>query len=233
MRVPVRLPRRHKRVTAIRRLDRPSLAPTTNASSPDSFLPRALIEPHHASTSSGFASDPYVDYGRFLTNEGGVLITYKDVDTRWRQTLWRLLAWTAATGAEGWFQFDQIPDHSVSILVICFVAIAAFNWFIVRKPVEVYRRVEIRPDCLILEDAEVFWLAMMEGGWPAFKRDKDGNQVLSGIYGSRFVEYLTARRFDDMDRTPEVFASHLQEAMSQLWAPSLARGTVRAGSVRR
>ena len=41
---------------------------------------------------------------------------------------------------------------------------------------------------------------------------------LGGIYGTRFVEYLTVRRFDKADRAPEVFAAHLQEAIQQLWA---------------
>ncbi len=58
----------------------------------------------------------------------------------------------------------------------------------------------------------------MEGGWPAFQPDKEGNQILCGIYGTRFVEYLTVRRFDELDRTPEVFAAHVQDAMRQLWS---------------
>ena len=53
----------------------------------------------------------------------------------------------------------------------------------------------------------------METDWPAFQ----GN-VLCGIYGTRFVEYLTLHRFDDeFDRTGDVFKAHLQEAMMQLW----------------
>jgi hypothetical protein len=31
------------------------------------------------------------------------------------------------------------------------------------------------------------------------------------------VEFLTARRFDEFDRMPEVMAAHLQDAMRQLW----------------
>jgi uncharacterized protein YcgL (UPF0745 family) len=58
----------------------------------------------------------------------------------------------------------------------------------------------------------------MEGGFPAFRPDDEGNQVLCGIYGTRFVEYLTVRRFDELDRMPEVFAQHLQDAMRQLWS---------------
>ena len=48
-----------------------------------------------ATSSTGFQPDPYVDYGRVLTPEGGILIAYKDLDTRLRHTIWRLFAWTA------------------------------------------------------------------------------------------------------------------------------------------
>jgi len=166
----------------------------------------------------GFQPDPYVDYGRALTAEGGILIAYKDLDMHLRHTLWRVFAWTVFTGAEGWFLFNASPVQSFWINLACFLIVALVNWLIVRKPVEIHRAVEIRPDCMILEGAEVFWRRFMEGGWPSFQPDKDGNQVLCGIYGTRFVEYLTLRRFDELDRAPEVFASHLQDAMRQMWA---------------
>ena len=97
------------------------------------------------------------------------------------------------------------------------LAAAILNWIIVAKPVEVYRRVEIRPDCLIVEGEEVFRQRFMEGGWPAFRPGLDGTQVLCGIYGTRFVEFLSVRRFDEFDRAPEILAVHLQDAMQQLW----------------
>ena len=42
--------------------------------------------------------------------------------------------------------------------------------------------------------------------------------MLSGIYGTRRVEYLTVRPFDEFDCTPTVLAAHLHEAMPQLWS---------------
>ncbi len=165
-----------------------------------------------------FQPDPYVDYGRALTPEGGILIAYKDLDVRLRHTIWRVFAWICFTGIEGWYLLDRSPVHGMWINIACLLAVAVINWLIVRKPVELYRHIEIRPDCMIIEGAEVFWRRSMEGGWPAFKPDKEGNQVLCGIYGTRFVEYLTVRRFDELDRTPEVIAAHLQDAMRQLWA---------------
>jgi hypothetical protein len=173
---------------------------------------------------------PYVDYGRFLTPEGGVYFIYKDLDLRWRHAVWRVFAFMVATGLEGWFLRDHVLPQHEWIALGCFFVMAAVNFFIVAKPPEIYRSVEIRPDCMILEGSDIFWLGLMENGLPGFCPDEEGNQVLSGAYGTRFVEYLIARRFDEFDRMPEVFAAHLQEAMQQLWVPALSLGTVRAGS---
>jgi hypothetical protein len=192
--------------------------------------PPAAKIPSAASYPAVSDPDPYLDYGRYLTPEGGVLFVYKDLDLRWRYTIWRVFAWTAATGYEGWYLRHYSPVQSVWINIACFVAIAALNYLIVRKPIEVYRRAELRPDCMILEGTDIFWARMMETGWPAFRPDKDGNQVLCGVYGTRFVEYLTARRFDDNDRMPDVFASHLMDAMRQLWGAALTRGAGHSSS---
>jgi hypothetical protein len=101
--------------------------------------------------------------------------------------------------------------------IACLLVIAIVDVFIVAKPVEIYRTLEIRPDCMIVEGADVFWLRYMEDGWPALQQDDRKNLLLCGIYGSRFVEYLAIRRFDQLDRMPEVFAAHLQDAMKQPW----------------
>ncbi|WP_165055182.1 hypothetical protein [Methylocystis sp. MJC1] len=167
--------------------------------------------------STAFQPDPYVDYGRFLTPEGGILLIYKDLDERLRHTLWRLFAWSGFTGLEGWFLLHHSPVQIGWVNFIAFLAACAVNWLIVAKPVELYRRIEIRPDCLIIDGSDVFWRRLMEVSWPALQANEEGNQVLCGIYGTRFVEYLTLRRFDELDRMPEVFAAHLQDAMRQLW----------------
>ena len=57
--------------------------------------------------------------------------------------------------------------------------------------------------------------------------DALGQEIMFGLYGTRFVEYLTIRRFDEYDGMPEVFAAHLQTAMQQLWDPT---GTLRNSS---
>lgn len=168
------------------------------------------------SPSAGFAPDPYVDYGRSLTPQGGIAIIYKDHDQRFRHALRRLAFFSIPTGTEAWLLRHQLPLHHAWITLALFVAVAVINWLIVMRPVEIYRLIEIRPDCMIIDGADIFWLRHMEGR-PAFRPDSAGNQMLCGVYGTRFVEYLTVRRFDELDRAPEVFAGHLQDAMRQLW----------------
>lgn len=63
---------------------------------------------------------PYESYSRILTPEGGVLITYKDLDLRFRQYAWRALAWLAFTGAEAWYLWAQSPLPSGWLNTLCF-----------------------------------------------------------------------------------------------------------------
>jgi hypothetical protein len=173
------------------------------------FITPAVIEP-----------GPYLDYSHRLTAEGGILIIYKDLDLHWRHWVWRVFGWCVFTGLEGWLLLGHSPVQNDGINGVALMAMAALNAFIVWKPIEVYRSIEIRPDGIILEGEDVFWLSRMES-LPSFSADENGNQVLSGIYGTRFVEYLTARRFDEYDRMPEVIAARVQQAMRQLWASIL------------
>jgi hypothetical protein len=224
-------PYRPQRATRIpRQIARPVARPKFTRTQPS--IPSLDLTPsaHARSTSAEFQPNPYLDYGRFLTPQGGVLIIYKDIDTRLRHTLWRVFAWTVSTGYEVWFVLYYSPLQNEWINIACLLAVAALNGFIVAKPVELYRRIEIRPDCMILEGSEVFWLRLMESDWPTLQPDEEGNQVLRGIYGTRLVEYLTIRRFDDYDRMPEVIGAHLQEAMEQLWGAAIATGTVQSNS---
>jgi hypothetical protein len=193
-------------------------------------LERAIQFDAAAASLEGYLDvNPYVDYGRYLTPAGGVLITYKDIDQRLRYILWRVFAWTAATGGGYCLFLQNSPVQASWINFLCLLGLGFVNWRVV-KPIEVYRSAEIRSDSLVLEGTHVFWLRLMENGLPTFREDEEGNQVLCGIYGTRFVEYLTVRRFDDNDKTPETLAAHFQEAIGQIWAPALALGTIRPGS---
>jgi hypothetical protein len=213
--VPIR--RSHKFSRVAPAYQRPALT-RRSASRSEIFVPRS-DEPATAYPSSPDAHsrpNPYVDYGRFLTPEGGILIIHKDHDLRFRHSLWRFFAWTLSTGGEAMFLFNQplVQDDTGRIVLLAIFAL--INWLIVRQPVEIYRKVEIRPDCLII-DTDIFWVEFMECAWPEFKRNEDGSLVLCGTYGTRFVEYLTIRSFDERDRGPAVFIAHFQDAMQQLW----------------
>jgi hypothetical protein len=166
-------------------------------------------------TPAAVQPNPYVDYSRALTPQGGIIFKYKDLDKRLRHTLWRLLAWTSFTGMEGWFLFHRPPLHAPWLIWSCITAMSVINWRIVAKPVETYRTVEIRTDCMILEGTDIFWARMMEG-LPTFRKKK-ADQLCCGTYGTRFVEYFTIRSFDDLDRAQTVFMGHLKNAMQQLW----------------
>jgi len=230
MRKHVQLERPRRSPLALRRVPRAAAVPRSvvqpSARAPgrdlsavsDSPLPAAALE-----------TNPYVDYGRLLTAEGGILIGYKDIDRRIRCILWRVLAWSAFTAFAGWLLLLHSPVQGAWINLPLFFVMMFVNYFIVRRPIGIQRKVEIRPDCMILEGKDVFWLRLMETAWPAFHPDEEGDQVLSGVYGTRLVEYLTVPRFDDNDRAPEVFAAHLHEAMEQLWAPALGLGRAQFG----
>ena len=210
MRTHARLARPQRRASAALRTARPSTIARPKASTRPVVPLRGLELPE-------FVPNPYVDYGRMLTAEGGVLMFFKDYDLRLRHTLWRLFAWSVATGLEGWFLLHYLVLHHWQLTFGCFVGVAVVNIFIVATPVEIYRSIEIRPDCMIIEGVDIFWLRFMDAGGPSFQPNETGDQILCGIYGTRFIHYVTIPRFDELDRAPEVFAIHLQDAMKQLW----------------
>ena len=212
---------------ALRRIATASRVPLkiSRTATPVRSVAPATMKPVHrgsfespSSAWPNFSPDPYVDYARVLTPEGGIKIVYKDLDERLRHTLRRLLLWSCATALEGWILFGHVPARNIWFNIACLLVVGVINWLIVAKAVEIYRTIEIRPDCMILEGDEIFWAQKMEAGWPAFQAGAEGGMVLSGIYGTRFTEYLTVRKFEELDRTPEVLASHLQDAMKQLWS---------------
>ena len=49
------------------------------------------------------------------------------------------------------------------------------------------------------------------------KDDDPDRMVIAGICGTRFIDYITANRRDQNDRTAEVLATDLRAAMEQLW----------------
>lgn len=160
--------------------------------------------------------NPYVAFSGKLTFEGGIELTYRDLDTRFFRKLCQFVIWAALTGLAAWWLFARSNFEPLSQWIALGVTALALKFLCFRTK-EIARTIEIRPDGMVLDGADVFWLDRMELGWPEFLPDQAGDLVLQGVYGTRFVEYLTVRRFDPLDRSPEVLAAHVQRAMQQLW----------------
>jgi hypothetical protein len=185
--------------------------------------PRTIAERREAATAllrAAVEPNAYAGYKRILTEEGGVHITYRNVDTRWRHTIRRILVWTACTVVGGWLLLYHEPLLSDGLNFLGLIALMIVTWLIVRRPIEIYCSVEIRHDCMVLDGEDVFRRDLMEGGLPTFQPDEEDENmlVLGGIYGTRLVEFIKAHRFDQHDRTPELLATHLEDAMEQIWS---------------
>lgn len=159
--------------------------------------------------------DPSPDYAIELTTAGGIEITYKTLDERARVKFLAAALWAAATSIDAWFLHANTPPMNALLSVACGLVAALLNLIVVSKPVEIYRSVEIRPDCMIIDRKDVFLVRHLQG-WPGFQPGHLGI-VLCGVYGTREVEFLSLPTFDEFDRTPQVFAAHLEYAMQQLW----------------
>jgi len=164
--------------------------------------------------------NPYADYDRTLTQDGTILLTFKAIDDRFIVKVRRYLLLGLATGGEIWFLLHFHLPASIFAKLLCLVAAAVANWFIVSKPVEIYRSIEIRSDGIIFDGRDLFWQRHMENGWPSFQPDPEdplNSFFLAGTYGTRHVDFTHIRRLDEFDRAPEVLAAHLADAMRQLW----------------
>lgn len=164
---------------------------------------------------------PFLDYVRILTPEGGILIIYKDLAQGWLYSLLRVVAWLLMTGTEGWLLgFESALSAAGAFFWL--MMLGAINFFAVTRKIKVRHSVEIRHDRMILDGKHVFWAKQIGRNWPQLQmKDRDPNcMVIAGICGTRFVEHMTANRIDECDRTPEVLAADLQDAMQQLWGRS-------------
>ena len=165
------------------------------------------------------ARGPFVGYRRTLTSEGGVLIAYKDIDRSVAGTVMRVFAWTVSNIAFGWAIFIQSNLNLLHALG-SFAFLALMSLLIVRIKFEIHHTVEIRPEAMIVDGTDTFLAKDIGDNWPALEmldEEDPDRMVISGILGTRFIEYMTANRADINDRTPERLAADLQEAMEQLW----------------
>jgi len=72
---------------------------------------------------------------------------------------------------------------------------------------------------MIVDRKDVFLKEHIGDNWPELQKKVSDPErmVIAGTYGTRFVEYLTADRINERDKTPEVLAADLKAAMEQLW----------------
>jgi hypothetical protein len=162
---------------------------------------------------------PFKDYTRVLTPEGGVLIFYMDQDRSFFLAMLRVFTWTVATGLGGWVIFFESALNAVQCL-LAFALLMFINVRIVRRPVEVSHSVEIRSDAMIVDGTDVFYAKDIGDNWPELQMKDDDDpdrMVICGMCGTRFIEYMTANRLDENDRTPEILAADLEAAIEQLW----------------
>jgi hypothetical protein len=161
---------------------------------------------------------PFKAYHRMLTPQGGILIFYVDQDRSLTLGILRVFAWTVATGLGGWLIFF-VSSLTVAQGLLSFALLVLINFGIVRRRVEISHSVEIRSDAMIIDGADVFYAEDIGDTWPELqmKEDDPDRMVICGICGTRFIEYMTANRRDENDRTPEVLAADLQAAIEQLW----------------
>jgi hypothetical protein len=196
-----------------------SAVPATRVTAPRIAAVAAPLE----ARPSGPRVTPYVDYDRSLTDEGGIRMTYKAESGDLLNLFVTVLLWLSAMV----FEITYIDNHAAHLndvaKLFALVSVGVVNYFIVFAPHYAWHSIEIRPDCMIINGRDLFWLRFFDTAWPAFKIDENGAFVLRGIYGSRQVEFLTINRFDEHDRMPELLARHLSDAMRQMWQAPRAR----------
>ena len=216
-----------------------SFTPQVALSAPR-YAPTSISPP--ASSASAITGEtggpnPYVDYARRYTPEDGIAFTYKTIDESSWRTVTRTLGLAFLVTMVFAYQVDASPypvlppgcrplgPCPVAVplgpLTVNLLLLAAFGlacaWILFTE-VQVYREVEIRPDSMILDGAEVFWAEKFELEWPKFTAGEGDMRVLAGVYGTRYTEFFKLKAFDENDRVPQVFAKQLAEAMQQQWA---------------
>ncbi|MGY8666193.1 hypothetical protein Q3C01_28110 [Bradyrhizobium sp. UFLA05-109] len=160
---------------------------------------------------------PFDGYSRSLTSDGGILITYKDLNRSLVCKSLKISACLAVTLP----LLSPILDMPLlsSTQLLSAAALGLVDWIILKSKVKKRHSVEIRPDCMIIDRKDIFWAEDIGDNWPELVPDQEEPTKISisGICGTRYIEYMTANRIDDNCPMPEVLMAHLQEAMEQLW----------------
>jgi hypothetical protein len=156
-------------------------------------------------------------YDRRFTAEGGIELRYNDVERTLPVILGKLALWVGSAVVTYYAGCAYSPIDGFWWNLSAYLVLLVIYGFIFFRDKQVERLIEIRPDCMIIEGMDTFWKANMQLGWPGFQPNEAGHFVLGGVYGSRWIEYLTIRRFDQNDRAPELFAHQLAAAMKYQW----------------
>jgi hypothetical protein len=164
------------------------------------------------------SSSPFADYHRCLTEEGGILIRYKDVDRSFWMRCKLAILWVSCCGFTTCL-FSDYSTFGAGINGIALLILCGIYSLVLRFKLKLPHSVEIRPDCMILDGEDVFLASEIGENWPRLEmKDSAGNRgVIAGVCGTRFIEYMTVCRTDRQDFTPEMLEMHLHEAMTQLW----------------
>ncbi|MGW1425726.1 hypothetical protein ACWAT4_36990 [Bradyrhizobium manausense] len=182
----------------------------------EGWLDAAAIETHEAGHQDG--GGPFNGYERSLTHSGGIQIVYRDLNRGLLCKCLRMLAFGTVSLFGLWMTFP-ILNLSGKPMFAGLTALALVDLLIVRFKIKASHSVEIRPDCMIIDGEDIFWAEDIGDNWPELKPDEEDPTKMSiaGICGTRLIEYMTANRIDENDRTPEVLMAHLHEAMEQMW----------------
>lgn len=162
--------------------------------------------------------NPYGDYERHFMPDGSVRLLVPEGRISW-MTLFTDIANSLAGATIGWFIVSVLAEAMTggsADVGPMFLIFGIITYVFVCTPPAMHS-VEIKPDCMVLDDQDVFWASQFELSFPNLGPDVNDEWKLTGIYGTRFIEFLSIRKHDDNDRTPELAAMHLQRAMQQLW----------------
>ncbi|MCP3477648.1 hypothetical protein NLM33_46695 [Bradyrhizobium sp. CCGUVB1N3] len=187
----------------------------------DILLDEQLQAPADVSLSAASVGSrsPFEGYSRVLTPEGGILIHYTDLNLSWPLKCIRVALCLAVTTLGGWLIVPADDDFLSAPVLGVLAATALIDWLILRFKIRARHSVEVRPDCMIIDGKDVFFAEDIGENHPQLQ-DAPGEPNQKNIcatVGTRFVKLMTANPSDDNDRTPDILAAHLKEAIEQLW----------------
>ena len=160
--------------------------------------------------------DPYENYSRRFTDDGGVEIRFLTYDGSFWGNVGLFILWLIGMYASLFpavFIAEHVNANAATVLMVIFglwlgYRLSRWNY--------VWREIIIMPDCMILDGTDVFWSRNMEFGMPHLYWEGEVG-TFKGYYGTRQIEYFTVQRLDEIDMGPELAMTHMQQAINQLW----------------